>query len=284
MKIKNILIPTDFSENARNAIDFTIRFFENDPVNYFFLHVYHVPVVTPEMPADIIYKTIEENQKIAKKALSDLCRELRSSYGELSCEFLIKQEPLKDAVSDTVKEKAIDLVAMGTHGASGLKKFLFGSNAASMIGSVPCPVIAVPGEARFHQIKSMLFATDYHDSDLEDIAHFAGIAKKFGAELIITHIAEAKESDRTMLHWFEELARKRTDYPKLLFLLLGKSDVAQALDNFIRDNSVELLAMSVRHRTAFGKLFSASVTKKMVYHTHIPLFAYHSRESGGDIF
>lgn len=283
-KIQNILIPTDFSENARNAMNYALAFFKTQKIKLTFLHVYHVPVITPEMPADIIYQSIEESKKASKEGLSSLCKELTEIHSNIQCDYLIKQEPLSDACNEALKEKKIDLIVMGTHGASGLKKLLFGSNAASVISSSSCPVLAVPENAKCGKMKTMLFATDYHDSDVEDIASLAEIAKQFDSEIIIVHVSEGKESDSAMLHWFEGIVKKKTDFTKISFFLLGKSDLVPSLDSFVQNNDVDLVAMSTRKRSPFEKLFSASQTKRMVYHTHIPLLAFHSRDVEDDNF
>lgn len=280
----NILIPTDFSENAKNALKYTLAFFSEKEIKITFLHVYHVPAITPEMPADIIYQSIEESRKMAREELSHLSKEVTEISSTIQSDYLVKQEPLSDACKETVKEKNIDLIVMGTHGATGLKKLLFGSNAAGIIASAACPVLAIPEKALFRKMKTILFASDYHDSDLEDISALAEIARQFDSEIIVVHVSEGKESDSAMLHWFEGIVKKKTDYPKILFFLLGKSDIVQSLDSFIRNNDVDLLAMSTRKRSPFQKLFSPSMTKKMAYHTGTPLLAFHARESEDENF
>ncbi len=66
--------------------------------------------------------------------------------------------------------------------------------------------------------------------------------------------------------------------------MLGKSDLIASLESFVQNNEVDLLAMSTRKRSPFEKLFSPSQTKRMVYHTHFPLLAFHSRDIEDDNF
>lgn len=278
MNIKNILIPTDFSDNAENAISYALAFLKNREVNITFLHAYHFPVITPEMPMDMITETMEDSNKAIANKLAKLCDDISGKRKKIDCDYVMKQESVSSACKKIVQEKNIDLIVMGTHGATGLKKLLFGSNAASVIESATCPVLAIPEKAKFWKMKTMLFATDYHNSDIEDIVSLVQIAEPMNAEVIVVHISEGKEPDSKMLRWFEGLVRQKVNYHKLLFSLLGKQNIVKSLDHFIDNNEVELLAMSTRNRSPFEKFFSPGLTKRMAYHTSIPLLAFHTNE------
>lgn len=277
MWIKKILIPTDFSANADNAIEYILSLFKKQEVGLTFLNAYHVPVVSPEIPAGILYEAIAAGKKSSTKKLSSISESISKNSKGFTCNFLVRPEPVAEAAREITSVENIDLVAMGTHGATGIKKVLFGSNAAATITSVACPVLAIPGKAKFWQMKKMLFATDYHESDLADISSLSEIAQRFDAEITVVHMCEGREADSDLLHRFESKVRLRCNYEKITFTLLGKADILKSLDRYIEQNDIELIAMSTRKRSPFEKLFSPSITKKMVYHTSVPLLAFHSR-------
>lgn len=275
MPIKNILTPTDFSRNAQEAIDFILAFFKKREISLTLLNAYHIPVISNEMPAAIIYEAVEASKISSTERLRKLCDKITMSRPDIHCDFVVKQEPVALACGETVLEKNIDMVAMGTHGASGIKKMLFGSNAAHTVSSANCPVMVIPEKAKFWKMKKMLFATDYYSSDAEDIVSLSELAGGFDAEIIVVHISDGREADNDAMRKFEGLVKKKCRYEKISFFLLGKSDIIKALDYFIEQNEIELLAMSTRERSPFEKLFSPSITKKMAYHTTIPLLAFH---------
>ncbi|HKR05357.1 MAG TPA: universal stress protein, partial [Bacteroidia bacterium] len=179
------------------------------------------------------------------------------------------------------EEKHADLIVMGTKGANGLQEVLIGSNAGSVIEKSTCPVLIIPENAQFNTIDKIVFATDFCDSDFYAIASLAKIGELFNSEIMIIHISQigpTKDYEKDVLEWFKnELKYKANiEYENISFHDLVGGNVDYELEDFIEKNKVNLLALSMRKRNLFSRLFERSLTKKMAYHTHIPLLAFHA--------
>jgi nucleotide-binding universal stress UspA family protein len=141
--IASILVPTDFSENARRALDYAT---ELARVSGATLHLMHVvePVV---YPADWSYAQVgfadieQELVENATKELAKLKEQLTAS--NISTTTAVRRGRASDEICSYCSEHGISMIAIGTHGRSGLEHFLFGSTTERVLRKAPCPVLSV---------------------------------------------------------------------------------------------------------------------------------------------
>ena len=103
---------------------------------------------------------------------------IQKNYGDLSCEYVCVQGFAVDEIARIAQNKGVDLICMGSQGTSGLERVLLGSVTAKVIEKADCPVLAIPRDSKFKEIKKIAFSTDYHNSDLHSIRTLAETAKK----------------------------------------------------------------------------------------------------------
>ena len=276
--MKTILIPTDFSTHSLNAIDYAASLAEKMPVKLILLHMYHVPVVYTEVP--VVAITDQDFEAEADAELKRQVERLQSSGKVKDITYLNKEGLLVDSIGNIVAENNVDLIIMGTQGASGLEKVLIGSYTAAILDETECPVLVVPTGAAFKGIKKIMYATDFQFNDFTAINQVADIARIFDAEIIITHISTtpAKEKEEETMEWFMEIAEANISYPNVTFRSFAGSDVSGQLTGLVKGINADLLCMSTVRRTFFEKLFKSSLTKKMVYQAEIPILAFHVKE------
>lgn len=276
--MKTILFPTDFSPGADNALNYAIRLSDKLKAKLIFFNSFHIPAyagapIDGDVEEQLMNITNDQLLELKNKAL------LQNKNLDVECE--VNYGFAVDNIVSTAKEKNAGLIIMGTKGASGLKEVLIGSNAASVLEKAPCPVLVIPENAQFKNLDKIVFATDFRNSDFYSIAALAEIAALFNSEIMIVHVSQVTptgdyESD--LLQWFREELKKKTnvEYNNISFHDLVGGNVDYELEDFIEKYKVDLLALSMRKRNIFSKLFDRSLTKKMAYHTHTPLLAFHA--------
>lgn len=275
--MKKILFPTDFSTTANNALVYALKMAEKHNSTLYILHAYEMPVISatanPIMVQDI-YKTIELGKFENFKDQVPFIREIAEKHnlGHVPMLFILEEGFLNSIIKKCVKEEEIDFVVMGTNGNTGFDKKLLGSNTANAISSLHIPVLSVPHDASFHGIQNIAFTTLFKDKDIEILNKLLPIAKAFGAEIECLHISTGKSTIDG-----EKLSEWRSKYENepVSFHFITSSSVEDAIFEFMDDEEIDLVVAVTRSRNFFEKLFSSSVTRKLSYHTDIPVLAFH---------
>lgn len=278
--MKTILVPTDFSKNADNALRYAVELAKKGNYKIILLHAYHISFVGPFIPTAVVESEIKAAEAEANSKLRGLCMDTILS-GKVRCEYVSWHGQPVDAVMNTIKKKKADIVIMGTKGASGIKEVIIGTNAAEIVEKASCPVIAVPENAIFKGLKKIVYATDYHNSDISALKNVMGIAGVFNSEISVIHVCDGEYtpySEKGLLKSFEEKVRKGIHYPNISFHLAHGKHTSEILTKYAGGRSTDLLVMSTHYRTLGDKLFNRSVTKKMAYHTKVPLMSFHLKE------
>lgn len=279
--IRKILVPTDFSSNAKNATDYACNLAKTLDSKIVLFHSTHLPVVS----ANEVIMAVDpvSLEKDSLNHLNLLKKEIEKNFGQVEIENVTTIGFAVEEIIDVVKEQKIDLVVMGTKGASGMTEILIGSNTADVIEKCHCPVLAIPAESHFKVPKKVVFATNYADNDFQSIYLLAEIMKPFNAEIVVLHVDDNQDSkmESRMLEWFKGQVNTNIPYDQFLFNLISGKNTIEALDQFIMENDVDILSVSMRKRNFFDKLTSKSLTRKLAYHTHIPLLAFHAHNVGG---
>lgn len=217
---------------------------------------------------DVFYKNSIDQLKSIQAKVEELL-----ASGSSSVKYISEYGMVDSVVEDVVAKENVDLIVMGTQGASGLKEVFVGSNTSAVIGQAGCPVIIVPENARWQVPKKILFATDYKElSSGKIIDPVAEIANKYKAEIMILNVVPSQKETVSEEEAMEGLVLD--DYFESIehsFHLKHNDDPEHGIDDFAHEHKVEIIAMVKRKHSFFGRIFHKSITKKMVYHTDIPL-------------
>lgn len=277
--MKTILVPTDFSRNADKALEYAVSIAKKSKGNILLLHVYSMLYISSDVPIDIAAEELYAIEAAAEKALNKRCEKVKLK-NKVKCSAVSRQGVVIDTILDTIKSKKVDFVVMGTKGASGMKEAFVGTNTSKLISKTKVPVIAVPKKTTLRGIKNIVYATDFHSSDIASLKQLAEIARLFKSHVTVVHVADSEytlEAEKMNLAKFMSKVRKNVDYKHVAHELLYAYDAEKKLEQYMRKHPVELFAVSTRYRNFVERILGSSVTKKLVYHTKVPLLAFHHK-------
>jgi nucleotide-binding universal stress UspA family protein len=267
-----ILVPTDFSKQAENAAQYAAKMAVKLKAELILLHVAYID--GPPHASMLRTQKIEECiMDSARQECITLMQRLVSDNKSLKASFnVILGYPVKDVVENFAVHNDITLVVMGTKGASGVKKIMIGSNAASVVGQCSVPVIIVPEHTRFKNIKNIAYASDL-TSVVSEMKIIAPFAKLFNATVNIVHVLtpdSKKKIDKAKIK--NDLIRKYQYRPISVHVVLD-DDAGEGIDQYTGKFDTDILAMFTHKPSFFEKLFGKSATREMAFHTWLPLLS-----------
>ena len=276
--MKNILFPTDFSETANAAFGYALKFADIFDADIIVLHVYDLPIMeTPVLPEatkevfDVVSYNQGEKFKDEIKKLQKIAE--KRKLGRIKLRNILLNGDLTYNINKVCNDEDVDLIVMGTTGASGVKEIFLGSNTATVIENAKVPVLGVPVAAEFHhQIKNVVFTTQYKDEDKEALEQLLKVTNKIGAKIYCLHVQDNDES----LDIEEKVNEWKILYKddKIDFFNITGSHVEQTILDFIENQHVDMIAMLKYKRGFFESLFHTSLTKKVAYHSKIPIMVF----------
>lgn len=279
--MKSILFPTDFSNAAGAAFAYALSFADKFGAELVILHVYDLPIVeTPPMPetAAEIYDIVELNQFENFKDQLPQMHEIaeRRNMGHVKMRNVLLYGDLVYNINKVCSEEGCDLIIMGTKGASGLKETFIGSTASSVMSHSKVPVLAIPEEAEYQNITNIGFATQYRDKDNDAMATTIAIAERIGAEIHCVYIDNQDNEDNSEERITEWKMHFRAN--PVTFHTVQDTDLEQALHDFTEEHNINMLVMRRHKRGFFEGLFHSSLTKKLAYHTKVPLLVFNDNQ------
>jgi nucleotide-binding universal stress UspA family protein len=280
--MKNILVPTDFSPNAENALDYAIAVAGKYHAKIILFHVWQIiyPTVDIPVPGEVISAQMHDAELNAIAKMKPLCHKAHSA-GIVDCDPVNRQGDLVKLIPEMIKEYHIDMVIMGTKGASGFKEILIGSHTAKVIRVAECPVIAIPEKTRFKGISHIIYATDYNSSDFDALKKVVDLAKHFQAKITLLHVSDEHyplSGAKQIMELFAEKVQARVKYDLMDYKVIRTGNAEEELDEYVMKKHADLFVMSTMHRDIFDRLFGRSMTEKVAYHTRMPLMVFHHKE------
>lgn len=273
--IKNILVPTDFSKNAREAFMYAIELAKSTGAALTLYHRWASPMLDPGLSFKGQKLQMSADMKKKERRLKEWSKKAREpKVGAVS--FIMDEEPGMNGVRAVAESGNYDLVVMGTKGASGIKSVLIGSNTAAMITSSPIPVMAIPQGAKYKGLKNLLAAVDYRDEDITEMIYIEKLAGTFHSSVTAVHITGPDFTDDFEQHLMKQFS-KRMDrkFPglKLEYKIIRNDNIIDGLNDAVREYKPDALVMVTEKRSWIGKLFWGSITEKMSFCTKVPLLA-----------
>lgn len=278
--MKNILVPTDFSENAFNALKYSLELLQGQKCTFYLLHINTIPSYSG---SDTNLKSSmaglqESLLQDSKKQLQELLGRIESLSLKHDHTFvtLAAYDFFVDSIKREVRDRNIDLIVMGTKGASGLKKITVGSNTGDVITKVKCPLLAVPEGAVYNSPKEIAFPTDfqigYDLKVLDDLLEMADISR---SAIRILHISKKGEELNQ-----EQLTNKQflQDYFKDIehsFHSLTGTKLETAVQCFTESRDIDMIAMVAKNLNFFQRILFKPAVEEISYHVKVPFLVLH---------
>ena len=275
--MKKILIPTDLSVNASNAVRYALSFSKSMPVELVFLHVTHpmldLPDTSLEFYDPIVFQDEKEQKSYVQKQLDSLFNEMNIATEEIKYSIELRIGFAGDEIAITAKNLGCDLIIMGTQGASGLTKLFLGSVTYSVIKKSEIPVLAIPVGCTFQTPEKIVFATDYEGiSNKKTLTPLFDIANGFDSKVLMFHAIESKEP---IAAYIEELqvwkAEKNFHHLKHTNSIATCEDVTEGIIEFAEENTADIIAMIPHSYNFIKNLIHKSKTKELAMVTKVPL-------------
>jgi nucleotide-binding universal stress UspA family protein len=278
--IKNILWPTDFSDESQEALHYAALFAEAFSAGITALHI--IPDLAPAFYADspVVQQELASHMaEVNQEAQADL-KKVEAKKGLAFKKVLVAEGSAAKKIVETAEKEKVDLIVMGKKGQSRLEKVLIGSVANHVLRHSPVPVLITKKGKPPAGIKKILVPTDFaKEEDVE--REFAwDLAQAFGASLTFLYVLELYGHEyrmvdhmfETVLDRFQKRAHKGRKGVTVSKDVTRAVTAAAGIDEYSREHGFDLIVMATCAR-GLGRFFLGSTTEKVISHTGLPIFA-----------
>jgi len=264
--MKRILVPTDFSPNASKALNYAVQLARAAKADITLIHAVEAYQQQEAMAA------AKEKLELLRKSIAET--EAVRIHTEVFANSSV------NSILDAIEKFRPHLVVMGTMGSSGMKEKIYGSRTGLVIGKSPVPVLAIPLLSNWKVPGKILLAVNKFNVPDRILKPVITIAALFASSIQVTvftdtdddYVEDFGEHEKKIAAFRDSLKEK---YPgtEIHAVHLAGRRFRESLQNWIDSNQIEMLVMLTHKRTLIGSIFNSSMTKKMSYHTNIPLLA-----------
>lgn len=272
--MNRILVPTDFSEQAENALKVAAMLAKKHNAEIYLLHMMEIPMqqtdpinAVSDIPEALFF------MKLAHKKFEDLMD--RDFLEGITIHETVKADITFNEIKDACKESDIDFIVMGSHGASGLKEMFVGSNAEKVVRTSDVPVLVIKNEHKSFEISNFVFASDFKNDNKETYEQAVKFAKAVGAKIhllmvntannfITTHDANTRINDFISGQTFENYT----------ITIHNDTSVEQGVLNFSKDIDADLIGISTHGRQGIAHFFNTSISEDLVNHAKRPVITF----------
>ena len=273
--MKRILLPTDFSKDAWNAIEYALHFFKEEKCMFYILNTYTPAFYRIDylMGGPAMSAIPDVGVDISLEGLENTLKRIEEQYNNPNhtFEILSSFNTLPDEVHDISERKKLDMVVMGTQGASGAKEFFMGSNTVHVIRKAIVPVLAVPQAYEYKEIKNMLMPTGYETKyKPNELKPLVDTVKRFKANLHVVHALEDYKLTDLQKDNKEHLKDIFRTLPDVVFTDSTGEYMPNIVHSYIDKNNIGLVAMMNRKHTFLGQLLLKHHVDVVGYHCQVP--------------
>lgn len=276
MKIKNILVPIDFSECSKNALKIAIGLAKKLDAKIHMVNAVHINHPHPDFIGGSLIDSIMIDYEI----------QVQDSFKELESEVIeLKDVPhetdrfisyLTDAIYTECEQKDIDLIVMGTRGDHDKIEHLIGTRSTDIIETSKVPVIVIPETTKTFEPKTIGFASDLSEvRNFEKLKLISNFAELYNASVMVFSIVDDPDKLTAKDHkTLKEFADRFKDYNCSARTVHGDS-IIDGIKSFLKSHELDMLVMMPKKHSFFEKLFKKSVTKNIAIDIDIPLLSFH---------
>lgn len=269
--MKTILVPTDFSDAARNASEYAVEYAKEFGYKLLLFHIYHLPVMSvPEEPLLVM-----ENPKVLRKNHLESLQEeaaFLSKDNQVEIECQVAEGFAVDEILNLESEIKPAFILMGMETEGAFSELIIGSIATDVIRKTKTPIILVPEKAKFKKIERITLAYDYKlKQEVGILEPLKDLLKISQAKLFILNVGKEdplKDAEKAIAGI--KLEKYFADH---LFTthFSENEDFTVGVNNFVESSATDLIAMIPHKHNFLERLFKETHTKKIAFHTNIPL-------------
>lgn len=272
--MKNILLPTDFSKNSVNAINFAIKLFEHTACNFYILNVQKASsFISDDMmvvsTSATIYNTLID---AAKKSIANIISHIENKSKNENHTFhsIVDYDNFIDSINQICEKHHVDFIVMGTKGASGLEKVIFGSNTVHVMQRCYVPVLAIPNGCKYKSIDTIAFTSSFSSSYLiEDLQPLKELVVSNSSKLKVLHVVEENNFAENLsqnIDFFHANFRQ-VEYDRIVS---DDKDVYNNIHDYAISNDIKMIAMLSKKHSFLERLFTKHSVETFAFKIDIP--------------
>lgn len=266
-----ILVPVDFSKFSKVAAEYAVEMATHINAEVILLHVIYLSE-SPRALFDLNYESIiKVMTNDAKQECILLINSLKIKAENLNISYqILNGYPIHKEIESFSTKNEIDLIIIGTKGATGLTKVLIGSNATAVISESSISVITVPEYAKYTGINHIVYASDLQrvESEIQNLIPFTEL---FGSNIHILHVTSTDSENEADKPEVIKNIMDKFSFNEVSIHISLNDEIIDGIEDYINEVNADLLAMFTHELTFFEKIFGKSVTRQMAFHSRIPL-------------
>ncbi len=288
-QIRRILVPVDFSEFSKNACLYAVRLAKKYNADLKILHVFYAPIVdlvpitdaySIQVDMDINLREMEDQ---AKRNLVDFVSEIRETaanegFGDIKISYSLREGIVEDEIAVMAKAYKPGIIVLGTKGKGEKQSDIIGSVVYRVLDKSKVPVLAIPGKTSMDtlDVKNIVYATDFDDSDYIAIRKLIAIVTAFDVKIHCVHISKSPEDKwdtarmDALKDYFSQISKS---VPVECSFIKGDNPVTN-LEAFCELNKIDVIAMNNRKRGLLQRMFNPGLAKKLIHSGSLPLLLF----------
>ena len=273
--MKTILFPTDFSLNALHAFRYARAMAQQKRAELILMYIYHLPLAAPinaftsrEHTLELIERELKAAAATQMKVYTDELDQMEDPY-----RLIIREGQVINEIRKQCEEERIDLVVIGTKGNTANRDFLTGSITAQLIMNTRTPLLAIPESAPIKPFQQIVYALDLDHFTIDDLEEITFFAEQNKAALTFLHLSSEDENKPSET---EKVMRFIANHPnnKLHYHSINSSSIIEGLNSYMKDQTIDLLALCNHTKSFYERLFHKSITREMLLHSSVPLLVF----------
>ena len=272
--MNRILVPTDFSDHAENALKVAAMIAKKYNAEIYLLHMMEIPMRQTDQgqTESIIPETLFFMNLARKKFESLMAQDYLKG---ITVHETVKEDITFNEIKDSCHEFNIDLIIMGSHGATGLKDMFIGSNAEKVVRSSEVPVLVIKNEHQDFKIADFVFASDFKNDNKDTYKQAVKFAKAFGSKIHLLLVITSND----FMTSYEAQSRIKDfisgqSFKNYTIHIHNDYSIEQGILNVSKDIDADLIGISTHGRQGIAHFFNGSISEDLVNHANRPVITF----------
>lgn len=261
-----ILVPLDFSENSIKALETALFLAKEKETSILLVHVIEL-VYDFASQAEIALTSLHSDGEAQMKKIIKTYEDRK-----IPMQSVVLEGTAAITIARIAEEEDIDLIVMGTQGASGIKKTLIGTVTVNLVKESVCPVLVIPTQTKASEIKKLTLALEFADHEEDFLDWVAELSDQWKLKMEILHI-ETSNGFKEKLQLLGAARYFSEKYPELNVKIKSAfdEDPSHGLERYMEKEKGLILGMCHKHRNLWEQVTKKSHSIEMAFHTHVPL-------------
>ena len=272
--MKKILVPTDFSVQAENALKVAAQLAKKHTCEIYLLHILEIPMRQVDPMSS--YTSLPEAvyfMKLAHKQFEEL--RANNYLKNIKIHELVEFQEIFKGVFHVCKKHDIDLVIMGSNGADGLREMLIGSNTEKVVRTSETPVMVIKNEHKTFKTKNFVFASDFKEESLGAFKKAMAFAEIFGSKIHLLMVntpidfMTTAEAEERIQHFIKPFKLSNVSIH-----IYSDMTIERGIMNFCKSIDADLIGMSTHGRQGISHFFNGSISEDLANHAKRPVITF----------